>query len=111
MYNQYRGRGPGFHPLKILFFLLVMAAFILVAGWVVMFLWNAILTEVTSVKPLSYIQAIGLLILSKILFGGFRFGSPMRKRGHSKRRYWKEKWMNMSEEEKAAFKEKWKKKC
>lgn len=76
-----------------------------------MFLWNNILTDVTNVKPLSYIQAVGLLVLSKILFGGFRFGSPINKARNSKRKYWKEKWMNMSEEEKAAFKEKWRGRC
>lgn len=109
MYNKYRGRG--FHPMKIVFFMLVMVFFILAAGWVVMFLWNNILVDVTNVKPLTYMQAIGLLILSKILFGGFRFGGPRYRGGRHKRRSWKEKWSNMTEEEKAAFKEKWRNRC
>jgi hypothetical protein len=110
MYNKYKGRG--FHPLKIVFFLLVAAVFIAALGWVVMFLWNHTLAEVTSVQPLSYFQAIGLLLLARILFGSFRFGPPpFRGSSRSKRAYWKEKWMNMSEEEKAAFKERWKKRC
>ncbi len=111
MYYKYKGRGPGFHPLKIVFFLLVAAIFIAALGGIVMLLWNNILVEVTSVRPLSYWQAIGLLLLARILFGSFRFGPPMNKSSHSKRKYWKEKWMNMSDEEKAAFKEKWKKRC
>lgn len=112
MYHKYKGRGRGFHPLKIVFFLLVAALFIAALGWIVMFLWNNILVEVTSVQSLSFIQAVGLLLLARILFGSFRFGPPPF--GGSRRSrpaYWKEKWMNMSEEEKAAFKEKWKNRC
>lgn len=112
MYSKYKGRSPGFHPLKILFFIIVAALFIAVLGGVVMLLWNNILAEVTAVQPLSYWQAVGLLLLARILFGSFRFGPPpFRKPGRSRRAYWKEKWMNMSEEERAAFKEKWKKRC
>lgn len=112
MYNQFRGRGRGFHPLKIVFFLLVMAGFALALGGIVMWLWNKILPPVTGVAPLTYWQAVGLFVLSRILFGTFRFGPPFRKPpGYSKRKYWKEKWMNMTEEEKKAFKEKWKKRC
>jgi hypothetical protein len=34
-------------------------------------LWNGILVEVTGVKAVSYCQALGLLVLAKILFGRF----------------------------------------
>ncbi len=112
MYNKFNGRGTGFHPLKIVFFIMVTIVFVALMGFVVMWLWNHILTEVTSVKPLTFGQAVGLLVLSRILFGSFRFGPPFRNARSSRRKkYWKEKWMNMTEEEKAAFKEKWKKKC
>lgn len=99
-----------FSPGKIFFFIGMAILFVFVLGTVVMFLWNAILPDLVGVKPIQFWQAIGLLILSRILFGGFKFGSGAKKH-HARRRQWKEKWTNMSEEERAAFKERWKKKC
>lgn len=79
--------------------------------WVVMLLWNGILPEVTGVKTISFFQAMGILALSKILFGGFG-------RGHSGGWRNKEKWMEMKEkfagmtpEEREKFKAEWKNKC
>ncbi|PSR57182.1 hypothetical protein AHMF7605_05235 [Adhaeribacter arboris] len=77
----------------------------------VQWLWNTVLPEVLPAKKLTYGQALGLLILCRILFGSFRFGyrggsafykNPGNVRG---------KWLNMTEEERAAFKEQWKKRC
>ena len=111
---MYRNKMPykrGFHPAKVIFFLFVFVGFTLLLGGVVMFLWNAILPEVVGAKPLTWLQAIGLLVLSRILFGGFRLGSFANRKVAGKRRYWKEKWMNMSEEERVAMKQKWRKRC
>jgi hypothetical protein len=42
-------------------------------GWVVMALWNWLLpTLFFGVREIDYMQAMGVLLLSKILFGGFR---------------------------------------
>ena len=42
-------------------------------GWVVMALWNWLLPNLFfGVKEIDYVQAMGVLLLSKILFGGFR---------------------------------------
>jgi hypothetical protein len=102
MYNSNRShwRKKGF------FFVLFILAAVLGAAALVMFLWNAVLPSLLNVPLISYWQSLGLLALCRILFGGFRFGS----RGH----YgggWKEKYRNMSEEEKAALKAKWKERC
>jgi len=52
--------------------ILVLGAFALF-GYVVMLLWNAIVPGVfVGVRTLDYRQALGLLALSRILFGGFR---------------------------------------
>ena len=41
-------------------------------GWVVMALWNWLIpTLLLGSKEIDYVQALGLLLLSKILFGGF----------------------------------------
>jgi hypothetical protein len=54
-----------------------VAALVLVAiavlGAVVMALWNAVLpTLFAGVHPIDYPHALGLLVLCRILFGGFR---------------------------------------
>lgn len=42
-------------------------------GWVVMSLWNWLLPNLFfGVREIDYVQAMGVLLLSKILFGGFR---------------------------------------
>ncbi|HCL06093.1 MAG TPA: hypothetical protein DHW64_09070 [Chitinophagaceae bacterium] len=88
--------------------MIAIACFALLA-WVVMLLWNGVLTEVVQVATVTYWQALGLLILSKILFGGFR-----GKGGDYKKR-WKEKmeqkFSGMSEEEREKIKEEWKHRC
>ena len=47
---------------------------VLVFGFIVMSLWNAILPAVIGVKTITFLQALGILLLSKILFGGFGGG-------------------------------------
>jgi hypothetical protein len=46
--------------------------FAAVFGLVVMSLWNWLMPTLFGWHVISYWQALGLLILSKILFGGFR---------------------------------------
>ena len=92
-------------------FLFLIPVFILVLAAAVQFLWNAILPDVIHAGIISYWQALGLLALCRILFGGFgrggrgsrpRFGSPPAMR---------EKWMEMSSEEKQKFREEWRSRC
>lgn len=90
------------------------AAFAIIAfGALVMYLWNNVLTDVfTSVKAITFWQAVGILLLAKILFGSFRRGCGRGCRGRGYRRgYWSHKWKNMSEEERTKLKEEWKNKC
>lgn len=91
-----------------IFFPFIIIAAALFFGWVVMLLWNAVLVPATSVAVLNYWQGVGLLVLSRILFSGFR-GRPGSFRGGPP--HWKEKWINMSEDEKIKFREEWKKRC
>lgn len=104
--HRYAGRG------RFFFFPLIAITFLLVMGAVVMLLWNAILPDLVEVNPISYWQAVGLLLLCRILFGNFRkggFGPPKgRHQPQFKRHYWREKWERMSPEERAEMKAKWK---
>jgi hypothetical protein len=89
---------------KVLMILIFGTAAVLLFGWIVMSLWNAILPAVLGVKAISFLQALGLLLLSKILFGGFH-GGRGRWRGSPA---WKEKmsrrWDRMTPEQKEKFK-------
>ena len=51
----------------------LLLAAVAVVGYGVMLLWNATIPGVfAGVRPLDYRQALSMLILSRILFGGFR---------------------------------------
>jgi len=52
--------------LGVLIFLCVFA----LSGWVVMLLWNALLPAIISVSAITYLQSLGIIILSRLLFGG-----------------------------------------
>ena len=78
---------------------------------IVMLLWNAILPYVSGLLPLSYWQAMGIFVLSRILFSGFHF------RGHHGHRppfmhpSIKDRFMSMSDEEREQFRNQWKQRC
>jgi hypothetical protein len=80
---------------------------ITVFSGIVMLLWNALMPAIFHLSAITWLQALGLLILSKILFGGFRGGGP--------RHHWKDKmkqnWMKMTPEQKEKFRQEWMKRC
>ncbi len=54
---------------------------IAVLGWVVMQLWNWLIPEIfAGAHAVNYCQALGILLLSKILFGSFNCGCRGRMR-------------------------------
>ncbi len=85
--------------LKIALFGTVAAA---VASFVVMSLWNVLMPGIFAVRAISFWQALGLLVLSKILFGGFR---PYVRGGPHWRRRMMERWEQMTPEEREKFKQ------
>lgn len=100
--NPYRKRRPRF-----LFGLLAPLLFFGVSA-IVMLLWNAVLPELLLVKQISFWQAAGLLLLCRILFGGFGFRGPGGRFSDANRREkWRNKWQNMSDEEKTVFQNRW----
>src|ERR1043165_719868 len=50
-----------------------LALFSFLGGWVVQWLWNALLPPLFGFPVITFWQALGLLALSRILFGGFGF--------------------------------------
>ena len=104
----------GFRPKKLLMIIPMVIAAVLLFGLVVMGLWNAILPAVLGVKTISFWQALGILLLSKILFGGFgggRRGGGFGHRGQEWRQGMADKLKNMSSEEREQFKTEWKNRC
>lgn len=98
---------------KGVFFLVMAAVFVFVLGSVVMFLWNALLPDILGAKEITFWQAVGLFVLSRILFGGFSMGGGRHKRKwkNKKKAFWKEKMMGMDDGEKERLKAKWKSYC
>jgi len=88
-------------------FALLFIAMVLLLGQVVMLLWNYVVPGVTGWNSINYKQALALLVLCKILFGGFGGGGRGGKFGGG----WKKKWGKMSEEEKSQLKERFKQSC
>lgn len=82
--------------------LLCIAGFISLFSFIVMKLWNAILPDVLQVTEINFWQAMGILILSKILFGGF---GPWGGRKHEWKKKMQDKWQHMTPEERVHFKE------
>jgi len=93
---------------KVVGFICLAVVGVLVFSGIVMSLWNALLPELFHFPVISFWQALGLLILSKLLFGGFRGGGP---RGGGWKDKMKQRWMNMTPEEKEKFKQDWGRRC
>jgi hypothetical protein len=94
--------------------IIAVPAMIAVFGAAVMLLWNALLPPLFAFPQITYLQAAGLLILARLLFGGIGGGlrghtAHMGTRGdglfHHGNKL-REKWMNMSAEERKEFLEK-----
>jgi hypothetical protein len=70
---------------------LLITIFIAGFGQAVLQLWNVLMPQLFGLHPISFWQAVGLLSLSWILFGGFR-GIGGFRGGRSYRRQWREQW-------------------
>jgi Ca2+/H+ antiporter, TMEM165/GDT1 family len=86
-------------PWLIPLFIIIGVAAVTAFGWIVMSLWNAVLVPAVGANIITFWQALGILVLSRILVGGFGGEGKKRHRG------WKDKCNNMTEEEKQKFKE------
>ena len=112
-----RGCGPGFGRgrgrcggRKRLWFIPLIILGVLAKGAVIMVLWNALIPDLFHGPLLDYPQALGLMILVKVLVGfggswGFhRFGHRFGHHGHhhGMRKHF---WSKMSDEERQKFRE------
>jgi hypothetical protein len=89
--------------------LLAMTVFIGVGGWVVMSLWNWLAPALFGFRAITFWQALGLLVLCRILFGGRGMHG-----GHSRsdarkriRERLAERWEKMTPEERERYRQSW----
>jgi hypothetical protein len=82
-------------------FLLVAAA----SGAIVMLLWNWLMPSIFGLAVINFWQAAGLLILARILLGGFGGGRHGMMGGgmHDRNNPSHEKWMKMTPEQRREF--------
>lgn len=83
----------------LVFIPLFCIAFIVIFGGCVMLLWNWLMPEIFGLPCISFLQAAGLLLLCKILFGGFGAGHHGHGHGHCGGNKLRERWENMTPEE------------
>ncbi|MDR3235851.1 MAG: hypothetical protein LBT48_03890 [Prevotellaceae bacterium] len=67
----------------------------------VMWLWNVLIPDIFGLTPISFWQALGLLILARLFFSGFGYGRKFGG-GFDKNRL-RKKWQKMTPEERLQF--------
>jgi hypothetical protein len=73
-----------------------MLVFAAIASWIVQALWNWLMPGLFGLKEITGVQALGLLALCRILFGGSGFMHGGRSRFRHRLR---ERWEHMTPEE------------
>jgi hypothetical protein len=87
--------------LRFLKFAAILAVAVLVFGFVVTHLWNYVMPSLFGLHMITFWQAVALVILGKLLFGGFRPGrGGMHWRGRMM-----ERWEQMTPEQREKFRE------
>jgi len=104
-----------FNGRRMIFFPLIGIAALVLFPYVIMLLWNALLPVIFHIAEINFWQALGILVLSRILFGGFRGHFGHRHGGcHGHQNHmgpWNRRWSNMTEEERSKMKDEWQKRC
>jgi hypothetical protein len=115
-YGKAMNRGMRFKfsvPVRILAFVALGLIAVFLFGLITMLLWNWLVPVLFNGPVVSFWQALGLLVLSKILFWGFG-GKRHGHHGEHPAGHWKDKFSlkfsSMTPEERAAVKQKMKEK-
>jgi hypothetical protein len=90
----------------------LIIAGILLLGYITQYLWNWLMPELFHLPEIDYFKALGLVMLSKILFGGIRFNAHGNWRKRKQMQAMLEARMaDMTEEERTAFKQQFAERC
>lgn len=82
-----------------------MIVFAFIGGEAVKLLWNWLLPPLFGFRTLTYWQALAMLALSRILFGGWGRGARSGWTRDRARRRMLERWSRMTPEERERFRE------
>lgn len=102
------------HKRKKLLMVPAIIAIGLIKAGAILFLWNELVPELFHGPTVTYLQAVELLILAKLLigFGGMRGGHHHRHGhghkhgfGHHRGHFFKKSWMNLTLEEREKMRE------
>src|SRR5437762_3385985 len=98
--------------------ILAMVLFIAIGGEIVMRLWNWLLPPLFGWRQVTFWQALGLLALCRILFGGFGVHSGSGRHGPIRHRIADrmadrvaERWERMTPEERERFRQRLRERC
>ena len=85
----------------------IVTIFLALFGWATFFLWNWLMPMLFGLPTITFWQGWGLLVLSWILFGGFRGFGGSGRHSHGRRGRWErwQRWQEMTPEERAALRE------
>jgi hypothetical protein len=83
--------------------ILAVPAILGIISLATMLLWNGLMPDIFGLQEINFWQALGILVLSKILFGGFFQNMHGRNGLKHQHRNIRDKWHNMSKEEKEEF--------
>jgi hypothetical protein len=93
---------------KILKWTLLGVVFVIAFGGLVMVLWNWLIPSIFNLREINFWEALGLLVLGKLLFGGFH-GKDKSRSMRWKQHYYN-KFSSMTPEDRERFKAKMKEK-
>ena len=82
-----------------------MLVFIVIGGEIVLNLWNWLLPSLFGFRQITFWQALGILLLCRILFGGFGFHGPRSNARRRIRERMAERWEQMTPEEREKFRQ------
>jgi hypothetical protein len=88
---------------KFVAFVVLAAVAMALFGFVAMSLWNWLMPALFGLKMVTFWQAVGLLVLARLLLGSFRGGHGGSFRGRQWRARMLERWEQMTPEERDAF--------
>jgi len=91
----------GYRVFKVVKILVLVVLALLVFGIVTEHLWNWLMPSIFGLKAITFLQALGLVVLSKILLGGIHKHAGGGGRGW--KRGMEERWARMSPEEREKF--------
>jgi len=82
---------------------MLFVAGVILIGFVVMWLWNGLMPDIFHLGKITYWQAVGLLVLSKIFFKGGWHGKGRCGGGYHWKQDFKQRLSHMTPEQKEKF--------